>query len=58
MQLEDQKIKELMKDVRKKGEKVITAGDTSFNNPEFEDFQQKAGKMMYEQDEILRETWI
>jgi hypothetical protein len=61
-ELEEQKIEELMQMMRKAGKQPITMDDgTLFGDQKeavsFEEFQQRAGKMMYQEDEILMEKW-
>lgn len=60
--LEQAKEEELIREMLSKGQKPISMEDAQLFGDEkeanrFEDFQQKAGKMMYEQDMILMEKW-
>lgn len=63
-EMEDSKEAELLEQFRKQGIKPPSFGDNMLFSQDpketqsFEDFQQKVGKMMYEEDDILMEKWV
>ncbi|CDW81632.1 rbfa domain containing protein [Stylonychia lemnae] len=54
---QDTKIEELIKSLKSKGQRPLGLSDVTEDN-DFNEFQQKTGKMMYDKDQILREQWM